>query len=180
MSNYYSGILHNFSVTIPGCQHFIFSHSQDLECFACRMFSFDLWSNSFKSGVGRHLLYLPLFNQFSYMLFLFAFFFFLQHHAMLWLSSVTWSETNKKTTAIICWVIVKSGLDKLRTWVRDVLKIISLTNCRTWLFFTTYAHEHTFSVYDLRLTILNPVVVSTINLQWSCLPAFSYPPLQTI
>ena len=32
--------------------------------------------------------------------------------------------------------------------------------------------------YVLHLTILNLIRVSKINLQWSCLPALSYPPLQ--
>ena len=34
--------------------------------------------------------------------------------------------------------------------------------------------------YALSLTILNLTIVSKINIQWSCLPAFSYPPFETI
>ena len=37
-----------------------------------------------------------------------------------------------------------------------------------------------FHFYGLSLMVLNLVVVSTINLQWNCLLAFCYPPLQTI
>ena len=33
-----------------------------------------------------------------------------------------------------------------------------------------------FKYYSLYLTILNLIIISKINLQWSCLPAFSYPP----
>ena len=38
---------------------------------------------------------------------------------------------------------------KYRLWqsptcVSDVLEIINCRNCRTWLFFNKYAHEHTF------------------------------------
>ena len=101
------------------------------------------------------------------------------------------------------------GLDKSRRCVRDVLEMMNCTNCRTSLFFNKYAHEHTFSVYWVRetilrnktyiylwsvcqilkinneicfmshLTILKLIIVSKINLQWNCLPTFPYPPSQT-
>ena len=35
-----------------------------------------------------------------------------------------------------------------------------------------------FMFYFFHLTILNLIKVSKVNLQLSCLPAFSYPPLQ--
>ena len=38
----------------------------------------------------------------------------------------------------------RSGLDKSRTYVCDVLEIINFTNGRTWLFFIKYTHEHAF------------------------------------
>ena len=44
----------------------------------------------------------------------------------------------------------RAGLDKSRTYVRDVLRIINFINCRTWLFFNKYAYEHAFSVSWVR------------------------------
>ena len=55
-----------------------------------------------------------------------------------------------------------------KQFVSQILKTNSVT------------HIFHFMFYDFRLMLLNLVVVSTINLQWSCVLAFSYPPLQTI
>ena len=84
-----------------------------------------------------------------------------------------------------------SGFAKSRTCVRNVLEIINFKNCPTWLFFNKWAHKRTLCVwfiqpttwhvfnflfYSPHPTMLNLIIVTDINLQWGCLPAFSYPP----
>ena len=45
---------------------------------------------------------------------------------------------------IYIYICIYAELGKLRTCIRDVLKIISFRNCHTSLFFNKFAHEHTF------------------------------------
>ena len=104
--------------------------------------------------------------------------------------------------------LINPGLDKSRTCVPEVLEIINFTNCCTRLFFIFQFTEYMKQLQEIRRTctlkqslrqflktnnvtcfsfhvlcpssILNILIASKINLQWSCLPVFSYPPSQTI
>ena len=48
------------------------------------------------------------------------------------------------------WVIRCTGLDNLRTCVRDVLEIVNYTNCRTWLFLTSTLCAELFSFLNAK------------------------------
>ena len=64
-----------------------------------------------------------------------------------WWEWLGWSAQNLSSRSCS----VGTGLDKLHMCVRDILKIKNFTNCCTWLFFNKYAHEHTFSVFWVRV-----------------------------
>ena len=57
-----------------------------------------------------------------------------------------------------CWQSVTrfAGFYKSRMCVRDIFETQNFTNCRTWLSFNKYAHEHTSSVFWVReATLIN-------------------------
>ena len=114
-STCYSDRLHDFSITIPKCYKNVYSffprivrlwNSLSIECFPM---TYDL--NDFKCRTNKHLLTVGSFwRNFLYVL-IFLCFFFLQLHALQWLFSLAWSESQfLKKAWPFCVQIVQSSI----------------------------------------------------------------------
>ena len=113
----YSDRWHDFSATIPKCYKDVYVNSffsrtarawnyLPIECF---LLTYDL--SGFKSRINRHVLTVgPFWRDFMYAL-IFLCFFFLQLHALQWLFSLAWSESQQKN--LTCWCVLSCYIMQL-------------------------------------------------------------------